>query len=44
VGDISSAGLFYKLMVLGEDVNRFKPLHQLKDPDFAFRGIHSTQG
>jgi NAD(P)H-nitrite reductase large subunit len=36
VGDISGAGLFYKLMVSGDDVGRFRPLHQLKDSDFVF--------
>jgi NAD(P)H-nitrite reductase large subunit len=39
VGDISNAGLFYKLMLSGEDVSRFRPLHQLKDSDFVFRTI-----
>ncbi|ADC66666.1 FAD-dependent pyridine nucleotide-disulphide oxidoreductase [Ferroglobus placidus DSM 10642] len=36
VGDISNAGIFYRIMVSGFDIGRFgKPLFTLKDSDFA---------
>ena len=35
IGDISNAGLYYRLMTCGENIERFRPLHELKDPNLA---------
>ena len=34
VGDISNAGLLYRMMVSGQEVGRFQHLHRLRDSDF----------
>lgn len=35
VGDVSNAGLYYRLMTSGESVEKLKPLHGLRDSDLA---------